>query len=170
MICYFFTSKAMQVYRSRAQTYYLMLPISTRCRFEWLGLWVATTLVMMMMLVAANAFPVVAPNFVVRATTSVITSTAVKRTRPSRNLFHHKAFQTSTNGRAFVLRARRFSDEDNNSKTVDQYGSYEEGDIGISRDEGNAFFSLYYRIYNSNKYRELPSSSKTPLVVLHGGP
>ena len=50
---------------------------------------------------------------------------------------------------------------------------WDEGDIGISRDNRQtgttSFFSLYYRIYNpvksANDILQVP-----PLVVLHGGP
>ncbi|CAB9529536.1 Proline iminopeptidase (Partial), partial [Seminavis robusta] len=60
------------------------------------------------------------------------------------------------------------------------YGPFEEGDVGISRDRigkdgdgSQAFFSLYYRMYNSTRVKDcsIPkTTSKLPLVVLHGGP
>lgn len=45
------------------------------------------------------------------------------------------------------------------------YGSFEEGQFKIARNDNQNQFLLYYRIYNNNK-----QDSKAPLVVLHGGP
>ena len=65
-----------------------------------------------------------------------------------------------------------FSRRWSSSQAATGQSPYEEGDVGITRHNGEgdpqSFFSLYYRIYNKNKIDT--NNAQLPLVVVHGGP
>jgi len=58
---------------------------------------------------------------------------------------------------AFSLQAKKSKYDDS------IFGSFEEGNVKVSRGDNKDAFALYYRLYNQQ-------ASKPPLVVLHGGP